>query len=138
MRRYLLKDTIWIYKQLEHSKLKRIDSLVLSEQEKAYIETQINNQTGKIWGENLLKKSRLTGRDTTYKKETHFSIQKHNQSKTIYSFSKPIFLREASICFFYYQHIKRGSGEGQLGLYKKEGDTWKFIQWFYAWGGGGS
>lgn len=137
MRKHLLKDTIWIYKQLENGKLERIDSIILSKDEKTFIESQLVRQEGKIWDDNLLYKSKITARDTIYKKFVYSRSAKNYKPNTIYSFSKPIFLREASICFFYYQQVNAGVGEGQLSLYKKNNDKWKFIQWFYSWGGGG-
>ena len=137
MRKHLLKDTIWIYKQLGEGKLQRIDSIILSKYEKKYIEEQLAEQAGKIWNDNLLEKSKLTSRDTTYKKYGYSRLPNDYKPKTIYSFSRPIFLREDSICYFYYQEVQAGLGYGQLGLYRSENGKWKFIQWFYSWSGGG-
>lgn len=133
VRKYLIKDTIWIFKQLDSGRLQRIDSIILSKEEKTYIEKQLIEQEGKIWGKNLLEKSQLTENDTTYKQLNFSEWPRDYNPKTIYSFSKPIFLRRASICFFYYQSVSADRSKGQLGLYKKDNSKWKFVQWFYFW-----
>jgi hypothetical protein len=135
--KYLSKDTIWIYKQLAQGKLQTVDSIILSKEEKLFLEKQIASQEGKIWDDNLLDKSKLTERDTINRKYTYSRRPKDYKPITIYSFSKPIFIKNDSICFFYYQEVTAGFGGGQLCLYKKYDGKWKFIQWFYSWSGGG-
>jgi len=129
IRRHLSRDTIWIWSGSFSGKLQKDDSIILTSDEKSFITDQLKNPEGKLWNENLLEKSKLT------------ELASHNfrdpvlpsEEKYIYSFSKPIFIRNNSLCFFYLHYsFTHYVGEGTLMLFKKVNRKWVYIQWLFS------
>jgi hypothetical protein len=56
-------------------------------------------------------------------------LQKKSQFSTHYSFSKPVFLRNNSICIFY----SDGNESGMLATYVKLNGKWKYYASFFSW-----
>lgn len=142
MRRIFITDTIWVYKDLGTGKLKRIDSIILTPSEKHCIESELLNQIEKIWGDHLLHKSKLST-DTLYEAYKNEPLEvrmfgwrdkyRIENFKTLYSFSRPIFLKNNSFCLFHYQVRKGRMSSGNIGIYKKYNEEWKFVNWYQAW-----
>ena len=123
MKRHFVKDTLWIVEELSGSrKIKRVDSLILTKHEKDYIQKQLSDQVGNIWNDNLLEKSKLTTIDPTYrsynKKLGRANDPTDYSRKVIFSFSRPILIRDGYFCLFFFQYTVAKEG-GQIGLFKK-------------------
>ena len=124
IKKELSRDTFWIYKS-SGNMLQKIDSLILTCDEKAYVSNEIQGLQGKMWDDNLLDNSKLVTQAFFDK----FKFQKGITSTAIYSFSKPIFLRDNTICFFYYHYsYSHFIGQGELSIYKKMDNQWKYLE----------
>ncbi len=103
--------------------------LVLTTSEKLYINNQLDKMTGRIWHENLLKNSQMISLDsiqTFFEKQGPGWTGYYKKYTTgFYSFSKPIFLRNNTICIFDYSYYC-GSlcANGETGVYFKHNGKW--------------
>ncbi|GAC1437994.1 MAG: hypothetical protein NVSMB63_00830 [Sediminibacterium sp.] len=55
--------------------------------------------------------------------------------KEIHTFSKPFFLRNNTLCFFYVGKNNIFTKEGECWIYRKEQETWKKYAPVYQWAG---
>ena len=81
-----------------------------------------NNKQG--WVKNRIIESQFIARDTI-----EIYLQKKSPFYNYYSFSKPIFLRNNSICIFYCD----GNDGGRLATYMKVNGKWKYYSSFFRW-----
>jgi hypothetical protein len=113
------------------------DSLVITEKERAYINTEIEKMQDYSWGKNQFLNVRSITADTIKKAFAKFggwdALRKKGISR-IYNFSNPIFLRSDTFCFFYYGY-GCGSlcGEGQFAIYKKQKGKWVMFTMLSRW-----
>lgn len=137
----LSQDTIYI-KELRSYKGKPkvvlTGVLVLTKEEKQSIRQKINNLKDTRWGKNLLTNSVLIPRQTL-----DYILKDSNRSKAyfkdrysprVYSFSKPIFIRNNSLCFFYVESSwGQDSAGGEFMIFRKEKGFWKRWTTIYVW-----
>lgn len=119
--------------------------IILSEQEKELlrVESQKNNQS--CWDPNLFTNSILVKKDSMWsfleaKRIQLIGLQKQNyanqdtalknlafdRSQWLFAFSKPIFLRDDTICLVnFIALIGKIDGDQQLAFYRKENGQWK-------------
>lgn len=93
----------------------RVEQFVLKPSERRLIDSIYSSASNSSW---------------LYNNQTNESI---NSEKT-YTLSKPIFLRNGSVCLFYYSYFCGPlCGQGNLSLYKKEKGKW--VRWIslYDW-----
>ncbi|WP_247236170.1 hypothetical protein [Telluribacter sp. SYSU D00476] len=97
--------------------------LVLTSKEKAFVNSEVAKLTTIRWNENLLEKGTLVVKDSLSGQETQSS-----STRRLHRFSKPIFIRNDSVCIFYYDYFNLGCvmrcGTGTLQVYKKKNNNW--------------
>lgn len=87
------------------------------------------------WKDNLFKKSVLiTKQKIQQYKDTHggqpyYESQEYKDYRKSYTFTKPIFIRNNSVCLFYLAETYGGN----LVIYVKEGKKWKLKYIPYFW-----
>jgi hypothetical protein len=96
-----------------HAKSNQVkDSLLLTVSEVEYINDHLSNQNNE-W----ITKSFINSFD--------FKSEISKSYKTIYSFSNPIFIRNETICIFYYEFTcGRLCGESHFCVYRKQKNKW--------------
>jgi competence protein ComGC len=104
---------------------RKLDSLILSKKEIEKLLLNLKKQT--VWEDNLFENSTgLEDRNDKYKK--------NNKSKYIFVFTKPIYIRNNSICFVSYAAICGGDcGVFESAFFIKEKTKWK--KWIIISGG---
>lgn len=123
----ILKDTL--NNSFFFGKKEKGKQLILTNNEKKYLLRKIDEQQGFVWPDNLfqnIQKSNLEEKNPTSKLKNSF--------QKIYSFSKPIFIRNHTICIFYYGYYCGGEcGKGIIEIYHKVNDKWttwiSIVQW---------
>ncbi len=122
---------------------KRIDTpsiqIVFTGEEKAYINLELYNLKFHEWDKNLFENSTRIPVDTVSKifsdnrKYGWLYFYNHYGNK-LYSFSKPIFLRNGTMCLFYSDYSCGGTcGEGNFYIYLKIDGEWKPICRLFGW-----
>ena len=114
------------------------DSINLTKHELDYVITELKKHNGHKISQNLIPNSKHICRrkvDKIFKdgsKQWPYFNKKFG--KNLNSFSRPIFLRNNSICFFYSSN-SCGSlcGSGGLSVYVKENGIWYFYDSVYMW-----
>ena len=93
-------------------------------EEKLLIKSQIE-MPGKKWLTKVFEELPVTTRlDTIYTKRDYL----------ILNFSRPVFLRDNSLCVFYQSYSCGGlCGHGQFGLYRKFKGKWVQVSTFFQW-----
>ncbi|MEN2487717.1 hypothetical protein AAYQ05_07930 [Flavobacterium sp. B11] len=93
------------------------NSILFTSKEMDYVYKEIedNNKTG--WAKGKLENSEFIASE---KSEKYYGI---------YSFSKPVFLRNNTLCIFY----SEGNESGMLATYIKINGEWKYYSGFFAW-----
>ncbi|RYY07184.1 MAG: hypothetical protein EOP43_04020 [Sphingobacteriaceae bacterium] len=118
----LSKDTI--YSSFSQGQQKSDKQLILTELEKKVINKEIDSQIDFKWEANLFEGSKMIEKDRT----TFADVMKMNTS--IYSFSKPIFIRNDSICIVYNQYTCGiECGQGTINIYRKVNNKW--MEWIF-------
>lgn len=104
------------------------DSLVLTEKERVYINTEIDKMSGQAWKKDLLPNFTFITTDTLNQISAKRTLDswKFFLGKRIYSFGVPIFLRNDTYCFFYSGYGCGGEcGGGNFVIYKKVKGKWQ-------------
>ncbi|WP_316812890.1 hypothetical protein [Pedobacter heparinus] len=119
------KDTLRTYKHEAR--------LVLAKHEKDFILAEASKIKEKSFDGNLLKKSTLIPRSKLSEifKGKINGWQKFTKEYNggFYSFSKPIFIRNETLCIFYVDYACGNlCGNTEIAVYKKIKDTW--TEWF--------
>jgi hypothetical protein len=134
--------TIHLYRLVLTSKtspsLKSRDTISLSIEEKKYLLKELNKMSAKFWFSNISPSTRLISEDsinTTFKNIVVGWTDFHKRyGSCYYRFSKPIFIRGNSLCFFYHSvYVDFLNAEGVFGLYKKENGVWKYYMTIWEW-----
>lgn len=102
--------------------------ILLTAEEKKHVDLEIASMQRKIWTDAPIKGVKILNADTAAvwrKRSTEFK-----QTRSAYfSFSKPIFIRNNTVCLFYSGHICGPlCSTGFLIAYTKVGDEW--VEWF--------
>lgn len=100
------------------------DSMVISALERRHIDSCVEDLRRFKWTLKELEKAGLS----------HFIVEKdadnlqNDFNHIVYNIAKPIFIRDSSVCFFYYDY-SCGSfcGHGELSLLKFENNKW--VKW---------
>lgn len=128
----LLKDTIRSFST------NFVDALIISRQERSEIDSQLNELEDKGWINNVLNNSKMIDRDIVNNilKDRAYGWDNFNIKYGLgfHSFSKPIFIRNNTICFFYNDFsCPNTCGSGELAVYKIENGNWKKWLILYSW-----
>jgi hypothetical protein len=112
--------------------------VVFSKEERAYIAKKIEEQKTATWSDGLLPNSKLitkaTIKDIFNEREKGWIYFHGKYSSGFYTFSKPIFLKNNTICVFYYgYHCDYLCGYGDWSVYKKVNGDWVRIITFSSW-----
>jgi len=114
------------------------NSIVLSEKEKAFIRKEASKLLSVKWDNDIFKKAVVltkTKIDEIFGKDgSYWDGFYANYGKGYHSFSKPIFLRNKTICVFY-QSYSCGSlcGHGSWDIYVKENGKWVSSLTIISW-----
>ena len=119
------------------------DSLIITDEERAYINSEIDKMQGHKWQEGLVSGAHIITADSVRKV---FDIRKtdrlfdgwsyfHNKGvDRIYNFGVPIFFRNDNYCLFYYGYSCGGlCGEGSVTIYKKVKGKWQPFSTLSSW-----
>jgi hypothetical protein len=100
------------------------ETIVFTAEEKLLIKGQIEMR-GKDWLKRNFENVTITTRpDTIYTKAAY----------ELFNFTRPVFLRDNSICVFYQQNSCGAlCGYGRLGLYRKLSGKWILVWTYYQW-----
>ncbi len=106
--------------------------LILTKDEKKYLLEKIDEQQDFIWPNNLFQNSQKI--DLEEKNSNSNLKKKLKKFQSIYNFSKPVFIRNNSICIFYYGYYCGGEcGQGSIEIYRKINSKWTkwitMVQW---------
>ncbi|RYE57355.1 MAG: hypothetical protein EOP48_05965 [Sphingobacteriales bacterium] len=133
------KDTIrgWNRNNIQLASRGR-DSLILTYDERSYLIQQIGQQKSRLWKEGVIEGASLIPSDSiemTFKTaRSDWNKFHQNYGKEYYSFSTPIFLRDDSLCFFYYeQYCGYDCGNAEFLVYRKVQDHWELAFTFWGW-----
>lgn len=119
------------------------DSLVLTAAEKALLIAQIPTES--LWPENLFPNSICCSRDSMWSAlgQTRRKVEKQRASNDsdqspaysyVFSFTRPIYLRNSSICFVAINAMCGGEcGRSLLAFFKQTGGQW--AEWMFVSGG---
>ena len=127
---YLTRDTIYA-RPLKRRKNDSFDDfkIILTKNEKDSIKTKLSTLKSFDWGYNLMPKSIFLSPDSLRQildvKSKGWDYFKRHYRKGLYSFSKPIFIRNQSICFFYLDYTDGNFNDDGLGIWVKAGNKWK-------------
>lgn len=114
----------------------------LSNKEKRYVKSELNKMRKYVWRDSLFKNSMLIKKDSI-----NYAFGKSNKSKMdgwsyfnthlgegYYDFSKPIFIRNSTVCIFYKgHHCGWLCGDGVVAVYIKKGNKWIFKYGLSSW-----
>ncbi|HEY0897730.1 MAG TPA: hypothetical protein VGD90_00290 [Sphingobacteriaceae bacterium] len=112
--------------RLSSEKLK--DFLVLTNQEKSQVKRELELMNQQLWPKGLFKNSIMLDRDSLGYLSKPLGYLKYGKKyKTgFYTFSKPIFLRNNTICILFLDYWCSGlCGDTDISVYKKENGRWK-------------
>ena len=103
------------------------DSLILTKQEKSYILNQLEKLKKYKWSNSLFTKSKsVTG-------EQVWNGLAKDMFWEVHEFSKPIFIRDNSVCLVYYMHFFGVGGPSYFGFFKEQNGQWK--EWISIYSG---
>jgi hypothetical protein len=125
--------------RLIDKKIKVVDSLTLTKQEKEFIIKELKKQTSEaFWDSIHIPNSLVITTDTItaiFKdRERGWKYFREKYGSSINSFTMPVFFRKKQLCAFYYDsHCGGLCGDGVLAIYRKEKGHW--VMWFvlYEW-----
>lgn len=126
------------------TKLTQHNKISLSIKELKLLRQQIDLNKGHVWNDSLLINSHRIIQDSTmgfiskqfeiYKEKINNALLNHDtiaiqqiikEKPRVYGFSKPLYLREETICLLYFVAFgDYSSGYDEIGFYKKENDLW--------------
>jgi len=122
------QDTLYRYDGFRYyrSKLKDSDWFILTPSEKVFINNELDKMKDFSWKDNVVKRSFAVSKARTEKYKKEHNGQSFYDLKDfddrIYAFTKPIFIRNNTVCFFYLESGK--SPAGQLRIYVRSGKKW--------------
>jgi len=119
---------------------KNAGTLILTKAEQKYIHKQLEEMERPYLKADLFDSTQIVSPSSIhrlFKKgigEGWEAFYKRYSPKGYYVFSKPIFLRNDSLCIFYYGYSCGGlCGSGGLYIYKKTGSDWKPWLELFRW-----
>ncbi len=136
MRSSLNEDTLYA-SGLSHYDPTKL--LILSRQEKLYVNEELNKMGTLVWS-NVFENGFLLKTDSsgnilkTNPSSSNQPRPSNIESKKIYHFSRPIFIRNHTLCFFCFgYYCGARCGQGELAVFRKENGSW--IPWMrlFTW-----
>ncbi|HTE01988.1 MAG TPA: hypothetical protein VK668_22020 [Mucilaginibacter sp.] len=131
MRKILDRDTI-------HTLMQDDSTFVITKKERAHINKELNTMRSFAWKAGLLDSSILISEDTLKKvfskkngsPSANWKYFHTHYGDGYYYFSKPIFLRNNTICIFRFGYWCDWTlcGHGHLAIYEKKGGKW--VAWY--------
>lgn len=115
-----------------------LDSLSFSNQELEYIYNEVIRSNNKHWAVDLISKGEYIPRkeiDRIFKiKSKGWDYFHKKYGPGLYSFSKPVFIKNGTVCFFYLSY-NCGSfcSSGSFDIYIKQDGDWIFFNSLYSW-----
>jgi hypothetical protein len=115
---------------------------VLSKKEKVHVRSELKKMKGYVWQDSLMQNCTLIKKDSI-----NYAFGKSNKSlidgwgyfhdhfgEGYYDFSKPIFIRNNTVCIFYKgHHCGWLCGDGVVAVYIKRGNKWIFKYGLSSW-----
>lgn len=124
----LSKDTLFDYlNTFRYEKIGLPDSLifVLTSEEQAYIQHELDQNKSFVWKSNVVKHSLAIDYEKLkiYKQEHggKLNYDPNDYKNGSYMFAKPIFIRNKQVCFF----LIIGKDDVYLRMYVRKNGTWK-------------
>lgn len=125
----IIKDTLVDVKHsYENNEIK--ECLILTKSEKLYISEQLDKMKGHVWTNDLFKNSKMLNSGSLHrligKQGLGWHDKYYKRYKTgFYSFSKPIFIRNNTICIFSYSYnCGILCAYGETAIYIKDNGAW--------------
>ena len=138
-----LKNTInqakVVYKmQLENSPIILLDSLFFTNQELEIVFNKIMSSNDTHWAKNSILNGKYIPRkkiDKIFNEPSKGWDYFHKiYGKDLFSFSKPVFIRNNSVCFFYESNGNGNlGGSGSFDIYIKQNGKWIFFNSLRMW-----
>jgi hypothetical protein len=106
------------------------DSLIITDKERLYIAAEIDKMSGYAWPKDQFLNLHFIPADTlksifANRKRNGWDEMRKRGVGQIFSFSVPIFLRNNTYCFFYYDYgCGWLCGEGKFAVYKRINKKW--------------
>lgn len=124
-----MKDTLRVRKRIDN-KIIVTDSIILSLEERIFLINKFEQGRTQIDGFKYIPLDTLTA--IFNDKSKGWSFFNKTYGNRFYSFSTPIFLRNNTLCAFFYS-MTCGSwcGEGTFAIYRKENGKWVFLILLY-------
>lgn len=112
--------------------------LIISRKERSQLNSQMNKLEDSVWINNVLDNSKMVDRHKIdhILKDRAYGWSNFNKEYGLgfHSFSKPIFIRNYTICIFYNDFsCPQTCGSGELAVYKKIHGNWKKWLILYNW-----
>lgn len=128
-----------VFRRYDTVKIPGRDSLVFSGSEMIYVKEQMNLLKKHVWQEKLLPHAkRLTDEaaDSLFArlKKTPEPLET-KLCTSVHRFSKPFFLRDNTVCFFYYSERNVAYASGECWIYLKVNGEWRRYTPLYRWTG---
>ncbi len=134
------RDTLFQWNMRDRNpELPMADSFFFTAEERKRIDQELwLQQQGVYWPDQLASNTKSILYDTVshifndHQKGWMYFHKYYGRG--FYSLIKPIFLRDANYCLFYYEYLcGYRCGEGVLAMYKKEQGSWKHYITIYNW-----
>lgn len=124
--------------QLENSPIILLDSLFFTNQELEIVFNKIISSNGQHWAKDIISNGKYIQRKKIDKilnePSKGWDYFTKNYGKDLYSFSKPVFIRNNSVCFFY---VSNGNGDlggsGSFDIYIKQNGKWILYNSLSLW-----
>jgi len=112
--------------------------IIFTKAERVFIKSELDKMATFRWTEGLLANAKMIKQDTVFSvfndRSKGWSYFYNHFGFGYYSFSKPIFIRNNSICFFYRDHSACDlCGSGELAAYVLKKGKWVKLMTLYAW-----
>lgn len=113
--------------------------LILSPQERAYINQALTELAGTQWGGDLFTYGKVVSKDSSDAifndpKRRGWSYFNQYYGASLYEFSNPIFIRDNTLCIFYSGYsCAYECGEGSLAIFKQERGHRSLWLKLYTW-----
>lgn len=129
----------------------KVDTLVLTKGEKRFLSKELRTLESFRWGDQVIRNSKSVDRDSLdeligeIRNLTYDSIRQVSGDKELdnyvirngqywgFSFSKPIFIRNGSICLFFMMNYFNSAGSSEWAFYRKDNAVWE--KWLVISGG---
>ena len=117
------KITTWDYRRNKEKDEDIPNQINFTNSELKFVLKQIEKNNKKGWAKNKLPNDQFISRDSLT------ALSKKGMFFNEYSFSKPVFIRNETICIFY----SDGNEFGELSVFIKHKDNWIYYSRFFQW-----